>query len=297
MRRVAALLLLMLLLAGCSVSTFLNAMAPRAGVVEHPAIAYAAGPRHTLDVYASATPCADTPVVVFFYGGGWDSGDRGMYRFIGATLAARGVMTVIPDYRLYPEIRFPTYMQDVAAAVSWTRRHAADYGGDPSRIFLMGHSAGAQIATLLALDGRYLRSAGTDPHGLAGVIGLSGPYDFLPLRSEKLKDLFGPEPDRWQSQPINFVTAEAPPMMLATGTADTTVDPDNTRRLAARLRQDGVPVKTAFYSGIGHSMTIGAFASPLVPFAPVRRDALDFIAAHGTHNDVPDRCVRGAALR
>lgn len=271
-------LLLSLSLAACSPVTVLNAMAPRAGVVRHRDIAYAPGPRHALDIYAPAQAAADTPVVVFFYGGGWDSGNRAMYRFVGAALAAHGVVTVIPDYRLFPAVRFPAYMHDAAAAVAWTRGHIAAYGGDPRRLFLMGHSAGGQIATLLALDGAYLRADGMSPRALAGVIGLAGPYDFLPLHSEKLKQLFGPEAGRWQSQPIAFVNPQAPPMFLAAGTADTTVDPRNTRRLTARLRQDGVPVEEKLYRGIRHRMLIGAFATPLTLLTPVRRDVLRFIA-------------------
>jgi acetyl esterase/lipase len=281
----------MLALAACSPVSVLNALAPHAGVTEHLGISYASGPRHALDIYAPARPCAGAPVVVFFYGGGWDSGDRAMYRFVGATLAAQGVVAVMPDYRLYPEIRFPAYMHDAAAAVAWTRDHIATYGGNPARMFLMGHSAGGQIVTLLALDGRYLRADGVDPRSLAGVIGLAGPYDFLPLRSEELKTLFGPEPGRWRSQPINFVTPQAPPMFLAAGTADTTVDPGNTTRLAARLHQDGVPVEVKRYPGIGHRALIGAFGTPLTFLAPVRRDTLRFIAGH----DAPRAAIQGAA--
>jgi acetyl esterase/lipase len=281
MRRVVPLLL-SLSLAACSPVGVLNAISPRTGVVVHQDIAYAPGPRRALDIYAPAQSAANTPVVVFFYGGGWDSGDRGMYRFVGAALAAQGMVTVIPDYRLYPMIRFPAYMNDAAAAVAWTRAHIASFGGDPRRLFLMGHSAGGQIATLLALDHQYLRSHGVDPCDITGVIGLAGPYDFLPLHSEELKVLFGPEPGRWRSQPINFVTPQAPPMFLAAGTADTTVDPGNTRRLAARLRQDGVPVQEELYRGIGHRLLIGAFASPLTVLTPVRRDVFRFIATHGS---------------
>jgi acetyl esterase/lipase len=295
MRRATLPLLLMMSLAACSPVTVLNAMAPRAGVTRHLGIPYEPGPRHALDIYAPARPCADTPVVVFFYGGGWDSGDRGMYRFVGASLAAHGVVAVIPDYRLFPEIRFPAYMHDAAAAVAWTRHHIAAYGGDPARLFLMGHSAGGQIATLLALDGQYLRADGIDPRSLAGVIGLAGPYDFLPLHSEELKILFGPKPGRWRSQPINFVTPQAPPMFLAAGTADTTVDPGNTTRLAARLRQDGVPVDVKLYRGISHRVLMGAFGTPLAFLAPVRRDTLRFIAAHGAAHGAAQGAAQGAA--
>ncbi|WP_428539732.1 alpha/beta hydrolase [Rhodopila sp.] len=281
MPRVAVQLVALMLLSACSPALLLNLTAPRAGVTWSSDIAYAPGPDHTLDIYAPSHRCANAPVVVFFYGGGWESGSRSSYRFVGASLAARGVVTVIPDYRLYPTVRFPAFMQDAAEAVAWTRAHVEEYGGDPNRLFLMGHSAGGQIATLLALDGSYLRADGVDPRQIRGVIGLAGPYDFLPLRSRTLKAIFGPETEWPRSQPINYVTSGAPPMMLAAGTADDTVDPGNTTRLAVRLRQDGVAVDEHLYPGLGHKLLIGAFASGLTSFAPVRRDTLRFIAAHG----------------
>jgi acetyl esterase/lipase len=269
-----------LLLAACSPVDLLNATAPRAGVVTGTDIAYGSGAGHELDIYAPAQPAEKAPVVVFFYGGGWQDGSRGMYRFVGTALARNGIVAVIPDYRHYPQARFPGFVEDGAKAVAWTRAHAQRYGGDPGRLFLMGHSAGAQIATLIALDGHYLRAAGVDPHAIAGVIGLSGPYDFLPLRSATLKAIFGPESAWPCSQPINFVTPGAPPALLAAGSADRTVDPGNTTRLAARLRQAGDEVEEHLYPGIGHELMIGAFAWPLAFTVPIRRDVLRFIAAH-----------------
>jgi len=283
-------LFMALTLAGCSPVTVLNATAPRDGVTVDSGIAYASGPNHQLDVYAPAPACANAPVVVFFYGGGWEDGDRGMYRFVGAALAKRGVVVVIPDYRRYPEVRFPAFMDDAAAAVAWSHNHIARYGGDPSRMFLMGHSAGAHIATLLALDTHYLDDAGVDPGVITGVIGLSGPYDFLPLTDPVLQAIFGPEKTWATSQPINYVTRTAPPMLLATGTADRTVYPRNTEHLAARLRDAGVAVDERRYSGIGHELMIGAFATPLSLLAPSRRDTLDFIAAHHVIPD-PRHCA------
>jgi len=265
-------LALMLAVAACSPVDLLNATAPDGGVMVHN------DPRASLDVYAPASACK-APVVVFFYGGNWQTGSRDMYRFLGRTLARAGVIAVIADYRHYPEVRFPAFMDDAAAAVAWTRDHAAEFGGDPGKLFLMGHSAGAQIATLLALDGIYLRHVGLEPSMLAGVIGLSGPYDFLPLTDPTLKIIFGPESDWVKSQPINFVTASAPPMLLATGMSDDTVYPRNTEHLAARLRESGVPVEERFYDGLGHAPMIGAFAWPLEFLAPVRRDVLEFIKA------------------
>ncbi len=245
----------------------------------HNALPYAQAPDRRLDVYAPASACR-APVVVFFYGGSWETGSRDMYPFLGRALARRGVIVVIPDYRRYPEVRFPAFMDDAAAAVAWSRANAGRFGGDPAHLFLMGHSAGAQIATLLALDPTYLRQVGLSSSSLAGVIGISGPYDFLPLTNPTLKIIFGPEETWPRSQPINFVTPAAPPMLLATGTADDTVYPRNTEHLAARLREAGVPVEERFYEGIGHISTVGAFAWPLRFLVPIRQDVLDFIERH-----------------
>ena len=275
MRRAA--LLLLLLPAACSPAAVLNAIAPRDGVAVTRDLAYQDGPRHMLDVYAPAA-AAPAPVVVFFYGGGWEAGSKDMYRFVGAALAARGVMTVIADYRVYPEVRFPGFMRDAALAVAWTRTNAARFGGDPRRMFLMGHSAGAQIATLLALDGSYLHEVGLDPHrDLSGVIGLAGPYDFLPLHDATLEKIFGPEAERWRSQPISFVSSQAPPMLLLAGSDDDTVDPANTTRLAARLRAAGDTVEDRVYPGVGHKTLIGAFSGALTFVAPVREEVLRFV--------------------
>ncbi|MGC8524154.1 MAG: alpha/beta hydrolase [Acidibrevibacterium sp.] len=261
----------------------LNRLSPRRGITIRQGVAYGPGPRHRLDVYspARAAAAAPVPAVVFFYGGGWEEGDRGIYRFVGAALAARGIVTLVPDYRLYPEVRFPAFMEDAAAAVAWARSFLTTLGGDPGRLFLMGHSAGAQIATLLALDPRYLRAAGAGGLRIAGVIGLAGPYDFLPLRSPTLKAIFGPEAAWPASQPITYASAAAPPMLLAAGTADRVVDPGNTERLAARLRAVGAAVEMRLFRGLGHRVLIGGFASALAPLLPVRRETLRFIAQGG----------------
>lgn len=165
-----------------------------------------------------------------------------------------------------------------ANAVAWTRAHAAAFGGDPRRLFLMGHSAGRQITTLLALDGSYLWSGGFAPRAIAGVVGLACPYDFLPLPDATLKAVFGGERDWPRSQPINFVTRDAPPMLLLTGEDDETVDPGTSRRLAARLQAAGDAAGLTVYPWIGHKTLIGALASPLAFLAPVRKDVLSFVA-------------------
>ena len=257
----------------------LNDLAPRDGVITTSDIPYEPGARHSLDVYAP-THATDAPVVVFIYGGNWTSGSKAMYRFVGAAMAAHGVVTVIPDYRLYPEVKFPAFVDDAARATAWTRANIARFGGDPHRIFLIGHSAGGQIATLLALDPQYLQADGLAQRDICGVIGLAGPYDFLPLTEPLYQDIFGPEADWPRSQPIDYVTPQAPPMLLLAGKNDTTVDPDNTLRLAARLRAAGVPVTATLYNGIDHQELIGAFAGALTFLAPARQAALQFVAEH-----------------
>jgi acetyl esterase/lipase len=265
-----------LLLAGCAAAPLaaINTLARFGDYRRTSGIAYAAGPRHALDIYQPAA-ARQSPVVVFLYGGGWEDGDRADYRFVGAALAARGVVVVIPDYRLFPEVRYPGFLEDCAAAVRWTQDHVAAYGGDPGRIILMGHSAGAYNAAMLTLDRRWLRAAGAAPP--RAMIGLAGPYDFLPLRSEVLKTIFGPEETRAATQPIQYVSAGAPPVFLAAGDDDRTVDPGNTERLAARLRGAGDAVTVARYPGVDHKAIIGALSPPLRGFAPVLRDVMRFI--------------------
>lgn len=268
-----------LLTGACSPVAVLNALAPREGVRETTGLAYGAGQRHGIDVYAPEG-AAGAPVVVFLYGGSWESGDRGMYRFLGASLASAGVVCMVPDYRVWPEVGFPGFVQDAAQAMAWARRNAAAHGGAADRVVLMGHSAGAHIATLLGLDGDYLAAEGLRPaDALRGVVGLAGPYDFLPLRSRTLQAIFGPESTWPASQPVNHVERGAPPMLLVTGDADSTVLPRNTESLAARLRAADNPVRTLTYPGIGHREILGAFAPGLRFLAPVRQDVLRFVAA------------------
>jgi acetyl esterase/lipase len=264
-------------LSACSPITVLNSLAPRDGISRALDMPYASGQRDRLDVYAPAA-ARDAPVVVFIYGGGWKDGDKSLYRFVGAALAARGFVTVVPDYRVFPAVRFPAFIQDAAAAVAWTRAHVAAYGGDPRRIFLMGHSAGAHIAAMLTLDRQWLGAEGLDPdRDIAGFAGLAGPYDFLPLHDPELDDIFAPAGDLRLTQPITFARGDAPPMFLAAGTADTTVLPRNTVHLADAVRRDGGRVEEKLYPGIGHKLILGSFAGVLRWFAPAFDDVTGFI--------------------
>ncbi len=267
------------LLSACSPVSILNALSPKSGLIETRDVRYAFGDRHTLDVYAPAG-AERAPVVVFVYGGGWTSGQKDDYRFVGATLAARGFVTVIPDYRVFPQVRYPGFLRDNAAAVAWARANAARFGGDPDRLFLMGHSAGAYNVVMLTLDKQWLQEAGMDPdRDIAGTIGLSGPYDFLPLRDAELEAIFAPASDLRRSQPIVHARGDAPPLFLATGTNDDTVLPRNTEHLAAAIERDGGRVEARYYPGVNHTRIIGAVSGVVRWMAPTLSDALSFLKA------------------
>lgn len=269
------------LASACSPVALLNGAAPSDTYRRSGGIAYGALPRQMLDAYQPAATSAEAPIVVYFYGGAWRNGARGDYLFVGEALAACGCVALLADYRLYPEVRFPGFVEDGAAAVAWARRHAPQFGGDPRRLFVMGHSAGAHIALMLATDERYLAVAGMQPRELAGAIGLAGPYDFLPITSRRTAAIFDP-PERWpQSQPINFVSGREPPLLLLTGDDDNIVSPGNTTRLAAKVRGLGGKVEVIRYPGESHRSIIAALAAPLRKRYRVHDDIAGFIARQG----------------
>jgi len=239
-------------------------------------------PELKLDVYAPphVAKGARLPVVIFFYGGGWVSGSRGGYGFAGSAYAGQGFVTVVPDYRLVPGVRFPSFVQDSAMAVKWTRDHIADYGGDPNRIAVAGHSAGAYNAAMIALDGHYLRDVGVDPKTIRSAALLAGPYDFLPLDEQRGRDALGAWPRPEETQPIHFAHAGGPPMLLAAGTADTVVKPGNSERLAARLTQLGVPVELRLYPGKSHVDLVKSLSKPFRGTTPALADSAAFMMAH-----------------
>ncbi len=233
--------------------------------------------RQKLDIWVPTAP-SKTPrdVIVFFYGGSWNSGDRELYGFVGRALAARGYIVVLPDYRLVPEVRFPGFVEDGAAAVAWVEKNIATHGGNPARIHLSGHSAGAHIAALLTLDTGWLKKAGASEAPVRSFAGLAGPYDFVPFTSDASKAAFGQMPDPTPSQPITFARKDAPPMLLLTGSADTTVKPRNGTALAAAQAKLGAKAQTLLYNGLSHSDIIMAVAQPFRSKAPVIDDLAAF---------------------
>jgi acetyl esterase/lipase len=271
--RESIILLVGAVLSGCSPAQLVNALVPRDDfslVADQP---YGALARQKLDIYTPVATQGARPVVIFFYGGNWQNGRKGDYLFVGQALASRGFIVVIPDYRLYPEVRYPGFLVDGAAAVSWTLAHLHEIGGDPTRVTLMGHSAGAYIAAMLALDPRWL---GSDRERLRGVVGLAGPYDFLPLTDPVLQVIFGTEADLAQTQPITFADGSAPAFLTVSGLADDTVRPENSMRLAARIRERGGVAVEKYYRGVGHIGVVAAIAAPLRFYAPTLGDLITF---------------------
>ena len=279
-RRLATLFLAALLSA-CSPLTAINLLVPKSGYTVRRGLAYGSDPRQTLDVYIPDGLKAPAPMLLFFYGGSWQSGSRNDYAGFGQAFASKGIITLVADYRLYPQVKFPAFVEDGAQALAFAHGHAAEWGGDGKRLFVAGHSAGAYIAVMLGSDGRYLKQAGGDYSWVRGVIGVSGPYDFLPLKDPAYVAMFHGANNR-AILPITYVDRDParPPMLLVTGTGDTTVDPGNSARMAAALRTKGTAAETRSYQGVGH---IGILVSLLPPFrfyTPLRDDIVAFIQSH-----------------
>lgn len=269
-------------LSACSPLSLVNAISPGGTARSIASTAYGPDPRHTLSIYRPEKGAAKAPVIVFFYGGNWSSGERDDYEFVGRSLAARGFVVVIPDVRLYPQASYPAFVEDSARAVAWTSRRIAQYGGDPKRIFAMGHSAGAYNAAMLALDARWLRQQGSGPAILRGWIGLAGPYNFLPIQDETTRQVFHYPNTPRDSQPINQVSALAPPALLIAARNDKTVEPvRNTGALADKLRAAGVPVREVMYDHVNHATLVATLSSSLRRLAPTLDAIDDFVRSDG----------------
>jgi acetyl esterase/lipase len=272
------------LLTGCQAVLFrgLNTTVGKTDVVVQRDVMFDPAHQLALDVYRPRD-ARNAPVVVFFYGGSWKSGKRSWYRWAGEALAQRGLVVVIPDYRLWPKVKLDGFMQDASRAVAWTHAHAGEYGGDPSSLFVMGHSAGAHIGALLATDAHWLTGVGMQPRQLSGFIGLAGPYDFLPLKDADFIDMFGSTHEaQLRSQPVHYVDGDEPPMLLMQGTTDKVVWPRNAESLAAALQREDEPVELKMYPDIGHSAILLAMSRPFRDKAPVLDDTANFIRAQVT---------------
>lgn len=264
------------LLGGCSGQQLLNGLTPTNGYSRSTNIVYAPAQNLKLDVY---TPYGsqNAPVVVFFYGGRWSEGSKDLYEFVGAALAKQGFVAVLPDYRLYPQVKFPAFVEDSAQAVRWVHDNIVRYGGDIGRVFVMGHSAGAYNAAMLAADESYLSAVGGSRVWLSGMIGLAGPYDFMPFTDPDIKDMFGP-PERYaDTQPINHVDGRNPPLLLLHGENDESVWPKNTRNFAAKVRAAGGWVETVIYPKMSHGWIVATLSQPLQGQSDVMSYVKDFV--------------------
>ena len=273
------------LLSACSAVDVLNATVPTGTYRRTADLAYGNHPRQKVDIYLPSQLLADkalaaggAPMVVFFYGGSWSFGDRADYRFVGEALAAQGIVTVVADYRLSPEVRYPVFVQDSAIATRWAFDNAQKYGADPARIFVMGHSAGAYNAAMLALDKRWLGGVGLSPAKLAGWIGLAGPYDFLPIGDRRTRVAFEWPNTPADSQALFHASSASPPALLLAPEKDRLV---NTQRstvgMAQRLKSSGVQVESELYDTVSHVTIVATMASVFRGRAPVLERVTGFV--------------------
>jgi acetyl esterase/lipase len=273
------------LLGGCSPFKIIDRLTPDDTYVAALDIAYGSDPVQKIDVYQPLPGAGDGraqrhPVVVFVHGGTWNSGARRDYRFVGEALAARGIVTIVVGSRLYPQVRYPDFLTDCAAALALALREAPHHGGDVKRLFLMGHSSGAYNAAMLALDARWLaaQDPALTPAALAGWIGLAGPYDFYPIVNPQAKPVFNHPDYPPDSQPIAFASKAAPRTFLGAAETDDLVNPErNSKQLAAKLQAAGVPVTLKIYPRANHYTMIGVFARPLRWLEPVLDDVAAFV--------------------
>jgi len=290
---VATGLAMLVLLVTCAPLKMINALTPENQSRVSTDLVYGDGPRHKLDIYSPTKLKNTAPVVIFFYGGSWNSGSRTDYAFVGRELAARGIVTVIADYRLYPEVRYPAFLEDSAQAVAWTFREVSRYGGDPKRLFVMGHSAGAYNAAMLALDKRWLAKQGMTPSILQGWIGLAGPYDFIPIENPDVKPVFFFPDTPSDSQPLAHVSSIAPPSLLIAAGNDTIVNPvRNTGGLARALRAQGIAVTEHYFDYVSHASLIATLSSSLHFLSPAIDEIVQFVFARPDRQDAPQKTER-----
>jgi acetyl esterase/lipase len=286
MKMISAIIFLLfigaiILFTGCTSFQLLNSTVPKWGYVATLNVAYGSDARQKLDVYRPKKS-ASGKVVIFFYGGSWRTGSKTDYRFVAEALTSRGFIAVLPDYRVYPEVTFPKFVEDGASSVRWVQDNISKFGGDTNQIYLMGHSAGSHIAALLTLDAHYLKDVGLNQNVIRATAGLSGPYDFIPNPWDR--PVFGlATNDTYinpQIEPIHFVDGKEPPMLLVQGLCDKIVAPSNATNLAARIRESGGQVQTIFYPGRGHKTVALALASKFHWLAPVLDDVTDYFNRH-----------------
>ena len=242
-------------------------------------IAYGTASRQKLDIFVPEDLDEGTaPVVIFFHGGRWSFGSKDQYQFVGIRLASMGYVAVLPNTRLYPEVKFPTFVDDAAAAVAWVQNNIQQYGGS-EQLIISGHSSGAHIGALVVADESYLIKAGGDPQGIDAFVGMNGPYDFTP-KADDLRDMFGP-PGQFDKMVVtHYIDGGEPPFALMYSSNDETVHEQNLKRLKAKIESVDGQVSTYIYDKGEHTGTVAALSWANPDDLPVADDMQAFIQKH-----------------
>jgi len=263
------------LLSGCSPLAVLNATVSHDGYTSTLNQAYGDQLRQSLDVHVPKQVKDNADVVIFYYGGRWQYGSKDQYRFVADAFTSQGLITVLPDYRLYPDVDWRDFVNDGARAYQWVYDNIARYNGNPERIFVMGHSAGAHISAMVALDESLLARKTKRP---CGFIGLAGPYDFLPIRDADVVRVFSSAGDIQNTQPITFVNVGDPAMLLMHGSDDVSVKPGNSVRVAERAIKVGTAAKSKIYSDVDHIDILISLSSTFRHVSPVLENSVAFMS-------------------
>ncbi len=236
-------------------------------------ISYGNHDRQKLDIYIPKIEKEEPlPVIVFFHGGRWTFGSKDQYKFVGMTLSNMGYIVVLPNTRLYPEVKHPTFVEDGAKAVAWVYNNVAEYGADDN-LFLSGHSSGAHIASLIVADESYLSGYDLSPDIINAFAGLSGPYDFVPQDND-LKDMFGAtESEFSKAMTTPYIDGNEPPMLLIYGQKDEQVWARNHELLSDKIREKGGQVEVKLYPEADHTDTVSALSW----INPARLDVASYI--------------------
>jgi acetyl esterase/lipase len=286
---IIGLLFLLILLFGIFSTTFqlwvVNRIAALQGFQLQPSIAYGSLREQRLDIYQPQEHKSQQeknkqplPVVIFFYGGCWGAcitGTKENYAFVVEAFSSNNMIAVVPDYRLYPSVNFPDIISDASAAVEWVHNNIGRYGGDPKKIFLMGHSSGAHMAAMLAVNPAHLSQA--TYADIKGLIGVAGPYHFLPFSEDYMPILFGLPMQLLDSQPIQFVDGSEPPALLLYGAADSRVKPVNINTMTEKILGAGGKVDKHIYKGLDHASVLSAYSVLFRDKNSVFSDTLNFI--------------------
>jgi len=272
----AILLIITTAISACSPLKLINATVTKEGYRTAVDISYGQHPRQKLDVHVPTSTPVNGDVVIFYYGGRWQSGDKHDYRFAAQGFTSKGYITVIPDYQLYPHVRFPVFNKDAALAYKWVEKNISQYKGKPRRLFVAGHSSGAYLASMIALNEQYLKNAGANTIP-CGTIGIAGPYDFLPFKADDLIAIFTTSEHPSSTQPISFVDGKENPFLILMGKDDSVVKEHNSPNLHHRIIELGGKSKLIQYEDVDHSGILIALSTTFRSIAPVLDDANKFI--------------------